>query len=74
MKAITTKFLPCTNTRGARLKAFDSDNNQVTISYPHECNNDEAHLKAAQALCDKMGWCNPLHSGGIKGGMVHVMI
>lgn len=71
-KAIETKFLPCTDTKGSRIKAFDLDNNSVTISYPHELNQGQAHRKAAQALADKMGWTGELIGGCTKAGYVFV--
>lgn len=73
MKAITTKYLPATNTKGARIAAFDGDENRVTISYPHELSGVHVHLKAVRALCEKMEWKGTLHSGWQKPGVyVHV--
>ncbi len=72
MKAIVTKFLPATNTRGARIKAYDMDGNATTISYPHDEHNADKHRRAAEALCKKMGWTGAkrLVEGSIKGGCV----
>lgn len=56
MKAILTKYVGPSNTRGGRIIASDSDNNRVTISYPHELSSEQAHRKAAEALCKKMNW------------------
>ena len=72
MKAIETKYIPCTNTRGSRIKAFDLDGNSVSIGYPHELNQDQAHRKAAQALADKMGWKGEMLGGYTKQGCVFV--
>ena len=68
MKAIITKYLPCTNYKGSRIKATDTRKNHVTIPYPYELNTDEAHLKAALALCKKIGWSTNLIGGGLENG------
>ncbi len=72
MKAISTKYLPATNTRGSRIKAHDSDGHSVTIGYPHELSGAAVHAKAAVSLCLKMGWEGDLISGGTKDGYVFV--
>ena len=72
MKAISTKYIGCSNTKGSRIKAYDCDNNSVTIGYPHELSGEACHLKAALALCDKMGWDKDLLGGGTKEGYVFV--
>ena len=53
MHAIVTKFIPATNTRGARIKAT-SQAGSVMIAYDYS--GDASHRRAAQALCEKMGW------------------
>lgn len=66
MKAIKTKFIPCSNFKGARITASDGDGNRVVISYPHEAS--APHWLAAQALCQKMGWKGRLAQGWLKPG------
>jgi hypothetical protein len=61
-KAIETKYLPCNNTKGPRIKAYAEGDNSITISYPHESRNP--HADAALALARKMGWKGTLVSGG----------
>lgn len=69
MKAIITKFIPCTNTKGAKIKATTGKGGQsLIINYPHELSTDEAHRAAAQALCDKMKWPGNLIDGGLETG------
>ena len=52
MQAIITKYLPCTNHRGSRIKA-SCDRGSLTMQWPH-CETQEAcHIHAAQALVDK---------------------
>ncbi len=73
MKAITTKYLPATNTntKGSRIKAFDCDGNQVTIPYPHELSGEDCYRLAAVKLSEKMEWSwGELVGGGIKNGYV----
>jgi len=69
MKAILTKRLPATNAKPSRIKAYDSDGNQVTLSvheFPiDECERDEdKHRLVASALVSKMGWWD--YRGGYK--------
>lgn len=72
MKAIFTKYHGPTNTRGSRISASDEDGNRITISYPHELSGEDVHRKAAQALCDKMGWTGEMVAGGHSKGYVFV--
>lgn len=74
MKAITTKYFGPGNVRGSRIKAFDCDGNQVTISYPYELSGEAVHLKAAEKLVEKMGWGpeGKLKGGSVKNGYVFV--
>jgi hypothetical protein len=72
MKAITTKYHGPTNTRGARITASDEDGNRVSISYPYELSGEDVHRKAADRLCEKMGWKGRLVGGSLKNGYVFV--
>lgn len=51
MQAIHTKFIPCTNTRGARIKATCS-RGSIVLPYP-EGVGEPAHVKVADALVEK---------------------
>lgn len=62
MKAIVTKYIPATNTRGSRIAASDEDGNRISIPYPHELSGEAVHRQAAEALCAKMGWHGRLTS------------
>jgi hypothetical protein len=61
-QSILTKFIPASNTRGSRIKAVQSgwsDKREcisVTIAYPYECNQDQAHALAARLLAEKLNW------------------
>ena len=74
MKAIQTKYFGPGNVKGSRIKAFDSDGNSVTISYPHELSGEDVHRKAAEALRDKMQWKGEMVGGSIKTGYVFVFV
>lgn len=58
MIAIHTKFIPCSNTKGSRIKAYiykvgSHRNFNTTISYPHEYSYEQAHFEAVKALVQK---------------------
>ena len=55
MQAIQTRYLPATDTRGSRIKAW-CEAGSVTIGYPHELSGQAVYRKAAQALADKYKW------------------
>lgn len=74
MKAITTKYLPSTNTKGSRIKAYDEDGNSVIISYPYGLSTPAAHHEAAIALCEKMQWSKNIVGGGTTKGYVFVFV
>jgi hypothetical protein len=58
MQAIHTKYIPCTNTKGSRIKAYttgygDRKGFEATISYPHELSGHLCHFEAVKALVSK---------------------
>ena len=79
MQAIQTKYLPATNTKQSRIKAF-CNAGSITIGYPHEHDEARAHYSAAQALIVQLKWTGPhygqLHQGSLPGnaGYCHVMV
>lgn len=72
MKAIRTKYMGPTNTRGSKIKASDEAGNSITIPYPYELSGEAVYAKAAIALCKKMSWKGQLIGGGLKDGYVFV--
>lgn len=52
MQAIATKYYPCTNFKGSRIKAW-CERGSIWISYPHEALQAFKHQLAADALCEK---------------------
>jgi hypothetical protein len=76
-KVIETRYYGPTDYRGARIAAFDAyadRPNKIIIGFPHELSGAECHAKAAQALCDKMGWKGELTGGWTKGGCAFALI
>ena len=73
MLAITTKYIPATNTRGSRIKA-QADKFTVTIPYPHELSGHKVHFKAVESLIEKynLDWDirNMRYGATMKGGYV----
>ncbi len=72
MKAIETRYVGPTNTRGSRIIASDGDGNRVTIGYPHELSGMAVHQSAAIALAHKMNWTGRLIGGSTNHGYVFV--
>ena len=68
MKAIQTRYLPCTDRLGSRIKAFAEGGHSVTIPYPHELSGEAVHHAAAVLLCEKLGWSANLLGGGLPNG------
>ena len=77
MIAIQTKYIPPSNIKGSRIKAWvDSDmghNFSVYISYPHQLSHEMVHYEAVKALIDKhkLDWdISNMAYGGVKNGYV----
>ena len=71
MKAIITKYLGPTNTKGARFKASDGSTS-ITVGYDYALTSEGNHSTAARALCEKLGWKGHLVGGHTTTGMVFV--
>ena len=71
MNAIWTKYLPATNTRGARVQARAEGVASLTISYWAD---DNAHVAAALALARREGWTGTLIEGGRPDGKGDVFV
>ena len=71
-QAITTKYLPYTNTRPSRTKAISASGQTLTIPYDHELGADANHAKAAQALATKLDWKGIWVAGGLTRGNTYV--
>jgi hypothetical protein len=76
MKAIVTKIIGQTNTKPARIRAFDHDNNSVIVPFNTSDNSParKAHMMAAVILCRKMQWNGTLVQGALQDGYVHVFL
>jgi hypothetical protein len=55
MQAIQVKYLPVTNTKPSRWKAF-TKTHSITLAYDHALNSNGNARAAAEALRAKMGW------------------
>jgi len=75
MIAIQTKYIPASNTKGSRIKAWTDgfSGHSVTISYPHEYSHEQCHFQAVKALVKKhkLGWdLSDMRYGGTEDGYV----
>ena len=66
MQAIHVKYLPCTDTKGSRIKAMCAAGS-LTIAYPHGLSGQAVYRAAAEALAQKLGWTGQ-HYGELRGG------
>ena len=66
MQAIQTRVLHPTNNRGARIKAM-SWAGELIIPFPYDLDTDEAHMQAAQALVEKLGWTGKYYGQLVQG-------
>lgn len=64
MQAITTRWLPPTNTRPSRIKA-ECEAGSLVISWDYQHGASPNHARAAMELQKKLGW---LPHGGMIGG------
>lgn len=70
-QTITTKVIPCTNTRPTRIKAT-CDAGSVTLSYNY---GGYEHEHAVRMLCEKLNWDYRNYYGGqTKDGVVWVRV
>jgi hypothetical protein len=72
MKAIFVKYLGPTDTKTARLKAYEQDGNTLIVP-AHRCDYDE-YLSAALALVEKLEWGTGYKwvGGSMENGYVFV--
>jgi len=68
MKAITTRFLSPTESRGARIKA-SCEAGTFTSPYDYALDGQAAHRQVAEELVRRLGWsCGPLLGGHLANG------
>lgn len=67
MQAITTRFIPPTNTRGTRVAAR-CDAGRVVIAWDDAMDVPENHDRAARALLVKLGWRDAYLRGSSPDG------
>jgi len=66
MKAILTRYLGPTNSRGSRIVATAEGGHRATVPYDYGAR--DPHAIAALALCQKLGWKGELVNGGLPNG------
>lgn len=71
MKAIWTKYIPATDKRSARVRAYAEGVKPLTISF---WSDDMAHAAAALALARREGWTGTLIEGGRPDGKGDVFV
>lgn len=64
MKAIYIKWIPATNTKPTRIKAYDKDRNSIIVSRDYELDGIQQGTIPALNLCSKMGWSQDLIGNG----------
>ena len=70
--AIETKFLPCTNTKGDRIKAI-CEFNSITLAWDDGLTAEENHRQAALELINTNGGeSENIITGSLKNSYVHV--
>jgi|TARA_R100001244_G_scaffold580_2_gene1231 hypothetical protein len=55
MQAIQIKYLPATNTKGSRIKAF-CYSGSITVGYNSGLDEEGRAIEAGYALIEKLGW------------------
>jgi hypothetical protein len=71
MKTIQTKYLPATDRKPSRIKAW-SENMSVIVSYDSGVSAINAFWNAANKLALKQGWSGDMIGGGSDNGYVFV--
>lgn len=77
MKAIKTKYLGTTNTKGSRIKAVIDDgkgDRSLTVPYDHYNDAYHNHVLAAEALAKQLDWRLVFMTGELKDCFVHVIL
>lgn len=76
-QAITTKFMPWTDTKPSRIKAFTASGKSIIRSFPDVQGTAEAHAVVANELIDILGWRHDREDwfqGATKDGYVFVNV
>lgn len=72
-QAITTKYIPMTNTRQSRVKAT-SQAGSVIVRWNYDLNVEENHRAAALALAAKFDWQGPWCAGALPDGQGYAFV
>ncbi|MDE2022559.1 MAG: hypothetical protein KGI71_06650 [Patescibacteria group bacterium] len=74
MQAILTHYVGPSNVRGSRYIATNADGARAIVSADHSLDSFENHWRAAQALCNKLGWHGICEAGATKRGYAFVFV
>jgi len=72
-QAITVKFLPATNTKGARYKARCAAGS-ITVSMDYALDPAPNAVRACKALQKDLGWADRGFVGGVNFNGEHVFV
>lgn len=72
MIAIRCKYLPPTNTRGARVKAYAEQAMSITLSWDHKYGFPANASRAAKAFATRYDWGGMWYGGSIGDEYVFV--
>jgi hypothetical protein len=65
MKAIQVRYLPATNFKGSRVKAFTEGKNSIVIPFLYEISSDELRaIHAAEELISRLNWSVSIAGAG----------
>lgn len=68
MQAIQTRYLPATNTKPSRIKAW-CDAGSIIVPYSYEHSESDIHYAAAMQLAHKLKWVNDSYGTLVQGGL-----
>jgi hypothetical protein len=68
MQAIQVKFLPPTNIKPARVKAWGFSNYQAVLNWDFNIDDSTNIENAARSLLKKLNWRGPWQGGQLPGG------
>lgn len=71
MEVIMTKYLPATNTKPGRVKAYDGFGNSHTVSKWMAA--DDVYLESVVGLCKKNNWSGSLSKGIFNNVEVYIL-
>jgi len=68
MQAIQTKYIPCTDFKDNRYKAWIAGGSSITLTQADNLEPQDNHKRVAIALATKMGWKGVYQGGCLPNG------